>query len=215
MNDVPLYIVATPIGNLEDITLRALKILENVDIIAAEDTRESKKLLDKYNISKKLISYHVHNEEQSAKNIINLILNGKTIALISDSGMPLISDPGYEIINLAHKNNIKISICPGANAAISALVLSGFSTRRFVFEGFLPSSKKDRTAIIESLKNEKRTVIFYEAPHRVQRFLKEFCDILGKDRKIAIIREITKVFEEIKIGTLGEMQKHYSENEPR
>ncbi|MCL2574208.1 MAG: 16S rRNA (cytidine(1402)-2'-O)-methyltransferase [Defluviitaleaceae bacterium] len=209
-----LYICATPIGNLEDITLRALRILQEVDLIAAEDTRHTLKLLNHYDIKTPMTSYHEHNETTKSKQLTDKLLGGTNIALVSDSGMPSISDPGHELIELCHELDIPVTICPGASAGISALVLSGMDTGKYAFEGFLPREKKKRSAVLVNLAKEQRTTVIYEAPHRLSSALKELYDNLG-DRQIAVVREITKKFEEVRRGSLSEMVIHYSEHPPR
>lgn len=197
-----LYICGTPIGNLEDITIRALKILKEVKLIAAEDTRHTKKLLIHYQINTKVTSYHEYNKFKKAPYLVEILKNGQDIALVSDAGMPGISDPGYVLINLALNNNIKIIPIPGVSALITALVVSGLPTDKFVFEGFLPRKIKERKRYFKSIKNEERTIIFYETPHRLKRALKDMLEILG-DRKIVIARELTKKYEEIIRGKLN------------
>lgn len=209
-----LYICATPIGNLEDITLRALRILKEVDYIAAEDTRHTLKLLNHYGISKPLISYHEHNQRERGQKIIELLMQGHDVALVSDSGMPGISDPGIPLIDLARQNGIPVTVLPGATASIAALVLSGMDTSRFAFEGFLPREKKDREARLEELKREQRTVIIYEAPHRVLATLRDMLDKLG-NRKVAVVREMTKVHEEVIILYIEQMLEHFNEHPPK
>jgi len=196
-----LYICGTPIGNLEDITLRVLKILKEVKFIAAEDTRHTKKLLGHYQINTKVTSYYEYNKFKKAPYLVEILKNGQDIALVSDAGMPGISDPGYVLINLALKNNIKLIPVPGVSALITALVVSGLPTDKFVFEGFLPRKIKERKKYFRSIENEERTIIFYEAPHRLKKTLKDMLEILG-DRKIVIARELTKKYEEIIRGNL-------------
>ena len=191
-----LYIVATPIGNLEDITYRTLRILNEVDLIAAEDTRHSLQLLNHFDISKPLTSYHEHNKDSKGGYLITKLLEGENIALISDAGMPGISDPGQDIIAEAIENNIEIEVLPGATAFVTALVGSGMDTHKFVFEGFLDRDKKLRRKRLEEIKNEKRTIIFYESPHRLKETLKDMLKYLG-NRKIAVNRELTKKYQEI------------------
>ncbi len=197
-----LYICGTPIGNLEDITLRALKILKEVKLIAAEDTRHTKKLLNHYQINTKVTSYYEYNKIKKATYLVEILKNSQDIALVSDAGMPGISDPGYVLVNLALKNNIKIIPIPGVSALITALVVSGLPTDKFVFEGFLPRKIKERKRYFKSIENEERTIIFYEAPHRLKRTLKDMLEIWG-DRKIVIARELTKMYEEIIRGKLS------------
>jgi len=196
-----LYICGTPIGNLEDITLRAIKILKDVKFIAAEDTRHTKKLLDRYQINTKVTSYYEYNKFKKAPYLVEILKNGQDIALVSDAGMPGISDPGYVLINLALKNNIKLIPVPGVSALITALVVSGLPTDKFVFEGFLPRKIKERKKYFKSIENEERTIVFYETPHRLKKALKDMLEILG-DRKIVIARELTKKYEEIIRGNL-------------
>ena len=214
MNTGILYICPTPIGNWEDITLRVLKVLEKVDIIAAEDTRHSIKLLNHYEIKKPLISYHEHNKIAKGDILIKKLLDGENIALITDAGMPGISDPGEDIIHLAIEKNIKIVALPGPTASIIALVISGFQTKKFVFEGFLPPKKKDRIRELERLKLEERTIILYEAPHRILALLKDMEKTLG-DRQISISRELTKIHEETFRGNITEAIKKYEDEKPR
>ena len=191
-----LYICPTPIGNLEDMTYRTVRILNEVDLIAAEDTRHSIKLLNHFEISKPLTSYHEHNKDSKGSYLINKLLDGENIALISDAGMPGISDPGEEIIKQAIENNIEVEVLPGATASITALVGSGLETAKFAFEGFLDRDKKVRRNQLEELKEERRTIIFYESPHRLKDTLKDMLKVLG-NRKIAVNREITKKYQEI------------------
>ncbi|WP_286316322.1 16S rRNA (cytidine(1402)-2'-O)-methyltransferase [Romboutsia ilealis] len=191
-----LYICPTPIGNLEDMTYRTIRILNEVDLIAAEDTRHSIKLLNHFEISKPLTSYHEHNKDSKGGYLINKLLEGENIALISDAGMPGISDPGEDIIKQAIEHNIEIEVLPGATASITALVGSGLETAKFAFEGFLDRDKKVRRSQLEDLKEERRTIIFYESPHRLKDTLKDMLKVLG-NRRIAVNREITKRYQEI------------------
>jgi len=207
MNSGTLYIVATPIGNLEDITLRAIRILKEADVIAAEDTRHTQKLLAKYDIHTPLTSYHDHNKEDKAPVLVARMLEGKSIALVSDAGTPGISDPGYFLINLAVHENIAVVPVPGATAAISALSISGLPTDSFVFEGFLPNRHAARVRKLEELAKEKRTLVFYEAPHRVIQSVEDMLHAFG-DRKAVLTRELTKVHEEVIRGTLSEVLAH-------
>lgn len=207
-----LYICGTPIGNLEDITLRVLKILKEVKYIAAEDTRHTKKLLGHYQINTKVTSYYEYNKFKKAPYLVEILKNGQDIALVSDAGMPGISDPGYVLINLALKNNIKLIPVPGVSALITALVVSGLPTDKFVFEGFLPRKIKERKKYFRSIENEERTIIFYEAPHRLKKTLKDMLGILG-DRKIVIARELTKRYEEIIRGNLIQVLSEINEKE--
>lgn len=201
-----LYIIATPIGNLEDITLRALRILNEVDLIAAEDTRKAGILLNHYNIQKPLISYFDHNEKVRAVSLVRRLLEGKSIALISEAGTPIISDPGYRLITEAYAHGIKISPIPGPCAAIAALAVAGLPTHRFAFEGFLPPKSGKRKRMLASLATEERTLVFYESPHRIQHSIADMIEILG-NRKAVVARELTKHYEEIVRGTLSEIAK--------
>jgi 16S rRNA (cytidine1402-2'-O)-methyltransferase len=199
-----LYICGTPIGNLEDITLRALKILKEVNLIAAEDTRHTLKLLNHYRINTKITSYYEYNKFKKAPYLVEILKKGQDIALVSDAGMPGISDPGYVLIDLALKDKIEIIPIPGVSALITALVVSGLPTDKFVFEGFLPRKIKERKRYFKSIENEERTIIFYEAPHRLKRALKDMLEILG-DRKVVLARELTKMYEEIIRGKLSQI----------
>ncbi len=207
-----LYICGTPIGNLEDITLRALKILKKVKLIAAEDTRHTKKLLNHLQINTKVSSYYEYNKFKKAPHLVEILKNGQDIALVSDAGMPGISDPGYVLVNLALKNNIKIIPVPGVSALITALVVSGLPTDKFVFEGFLPRKIKERKRYFKSIENEGRTIIFYETPHRLKRALKDMLEIWG-ERKIVIARELTKMYEEVIRGKLSQVLTEISTKE--
>jgi 16S rRNA (cytidine1402-2'-O)-methyltransferase len=207
-----LYICGTPIGNLEDITLRCLTILKEVDLIAAEDTRHTKILLNHYQIRKPSTSYHKYSKEKKIEYILQLLKEGKKIALLSDAGMPGICDPGYEIINKAIENNINIIPIPGASALTTALVVSGFAMQRFIFEGFIPRKKKEKERFFLNLKYEERTIIFYEAPHRIKDTLLVIKEIIG-DRRIVIARELTKKFEEIIRGNLSSVIDNLSSKE--
>jgi 16S rRNA (cytidine1402-2'-O)-methyltransferase len=209
-----LYIVSTPIGNLEDVTLRALRTLKEVDLIAAEDTRRTKILLDRYNIQKRLISFYSYNRLRKKDTIINLLKEGKTIALVSDAGTPGISDPGFSLIKSAIENRIPLTAIPGPTALITALVLSGKPTDRFVFEGFLSNKSSKRKKRLEALKEEKRPIIIYESCHRITKFLKDVLDVMG-DREIVLTRELTKKFEEVKREKTGALLEHFSTARPR
>jgi 16S rRNA (cytidine1402-2'-O)-methyltransferase len=208
-----LYVAATPIGNLSDITERAKKVLSGVDFIAAEDTRVSGLLLSRFDIKKSIINYFEHNKREAGQKIIEELLSGKSCALVTDAGTPAISDPGTELCELAHKNGIKVIPIPGACAAISALCASGFDSRRFIFEGFLPQDNT-KDEVLTSLVNEKRTVIFYEAPHRLKKTLSEMYDALG-ERNICLARELTKINEEFLITTFSQALLMYEEKDPR
>jgi 16S rRNA (cytidine1402-2'-O)-methyltransferase len=203
-----LYLVATPIGNLEDITYRAVKILNGVNLIAAEDTRKTKFLLDRYNIQKELVSYFAFNEAKRTPELINKLKGGQSIAIVSDAGTPGISDPAYRLVKAAIKENLNIIPIPGASAFISALVASGLPTESFVFEGFLPH-KKGRKTKLEMLSEETRTIILYESPHRILKTLNELQNSFG-DRYIVVARELTKKFEEIFRGNISEAIAHFS-----
>lgn len=210
MSNGKLYLVPTPIGNLKDITLRALEVLESVDIVAAEDTRQSIKLLNHFNIKKTLISYHQHNEQGKSEDLIERLKEGKNIALVSDAGTPGISDPGSVIVLKCIEEGIDFEVLTGATAVTTALVYSGMDTTKFIFRGFLPRENKDRKAVIDELKDRKETLIFYEAPHRLKETLGFLKDNLG-NRKIAICRELTKLHEEILRFTLEEALMYYEE----
>ena len=200
-----LYLVATPIGNLDDITLRAIKVLKEADLIAAEDTRHTLKLLNHLEISKPIISYHRHNEEFRCEYLIKELKEGKNIALVSDAGTPGISDPGEEIVKNSIKENIKIVPIPGACAFVNALITSGISTKEFCFYGFLPLNKKNRKEKLEEIRDINKTVILYEAPHKIKNTLEDLEKILDKDRKIVLAREITKIHEEFIRGNIDEI----------
>ena len=202
-----LYIVSTPIGNLDDITLRGINVLKNSDIILCEDTRISKRLLDKYSIDKPLYSYHIHNEHKVVEKYIQYIISGKKVSLISDAGTPGISDPGYLIIRESLKKNIEIDCLPGPTAFVPALINSGISSDKFVFEGFLPK-KKGRMSRIEFLKEEKRSIIIYESPHRIKRLIEELKAVFGGQRLVSISRELSKIHQENIRGTLDEVDKN-------
>lgn len=199
-----LYLVATPIGNLEDITLRALRILKQVDIIAAEDTRQTLKLLNHFEIAKPLISYYRHNETQKIDQILQKLQEGQTIALVSDAGTPAISDPGEELVKKAIEKKIQVVPVPGACAAITALIASGQNTRQFLFLGFLPLNKKYRNEVLEEIQNAKQTCILYEAPHKLLTTLKDLKERIG-NRKVVLARELTKIHEEFLEGTIAEL----------
>jgi 16S rRNA (cytidine1402-2'-O)-methyltransferase len=209
-----LYLVATPIGNLEDITLRALRILKEVDFIAAEDTRQTIKLLNRFEIKNTLISYHEHNKVERGVHIIRQLLEGKSVALVSDAGSPGISDPGEDLVRLAVEADIAVTMIPGPVAAVTGLVISGLPTERFVFEGFLPVSKKTKKEKIRALKDETRTIIFYEAPHKLYNTLQDLFEILG-ERRIALARELTKKFEQVVRCKLSEAIERYSGEIPK
>lgn len=209
-----LYLVGTPIGNLKDITLRALETLRACDIIAAEDTRQTLKLLNHFEIKKTMISYHKFNERDKSSEIIDLLVQGKNISLVTDAGMPGISDPGSIIVQKCIESNIPFEIIPGATALITALIYSGMDTTKFLFRGFLPRENKDKNLVIDEIKNCTETLIFYEAPHRVKATLKFLFEVLG-NRNIAICRELTKLHETIFRDTLEEAINYFLEHEPR
>lgn len=204
-----LYLIPTPIGNLEDITLRALRILKEVDLVLAEDTRTSKPLMKHFEITTPLQSHHLYNEHAKVEEVVNQIKSGVTIALITDAGTPGISDPGFLLVRECIKNAIEVETLPGATAFVPALVNSGLPSERFCFEGFLPH-KKGRQTKLESLVEEERTMIFYESPHRLIKTLTSFSEYFGKERKASISRELTKMFEENKRGSLEELIAHFS-----
>lgn len=209
-----LYLCATPIGNLEDITLRVLRILEEVDLIAAEDTRNSIKLLNHYEIKTPMTSYHEFNKIEKAHQLVQKMQEGINIALITDAGTPGISDPGEELVKIAYEAGIEVTSLPGAAACITALTLSGLSTRRFAFEAFLPKDKKERKRILEELQSETRTIIIYEAPHHLVKTLEELSSYLG-NRKITLCRELTKKYEEGYRTTIDDVLEYYKDKEPR
>lgn len=210
-----LYLCATPIGNLDDITLRVLNTLKKVDLIAAEDTRHSIKLLNHFDIKTPMTSYHEYNKIDKAKYLVGKLLEGINIALVTDAGTPGISDPGEELVKQCYEAGIEVTSLPGPAACVTALTLSGLSTRRFCFEAFLPADKKERQWILEELKDETRTIIIYEAPHHLVRTLEELSRTLGEDRKITICRELTKKYEEAYQTTFEEAVEHYKDTEPR
>ncbi|MDN3429106.1 16S rRNA (cytidine(1402)-2'-O)-methyltransferase [Microbacterium sp. APC 3898] len=210
-----LYLVATPIGNLEDMTIRALRILKEVDIIAAEDTRNTKNLCNYFDIQTKLVSYHEHNQESGGFKILSYLEEGKSVALVSDAGMPCISDPGEDIVKRAVAEGFPVVPIPGANAALSALIASGISPQPFLFYGFLSRNKKERQAELEILSQKEETLIFYEAPHRLKESLKSMQKTVGNERKITLAREVTKKFEEFLRGTIEEAVIWAEENEIR
>ena len=209
-----LYIVPTPVGNLEDMTLRAIRILKEVDVVLAEDTRTSGILLKHFDIKNQLLSHHKFNEHGTAAGVVSRLLAGENIALVSDAGTPGISDPGFFLVREAVKAGVEVQCLPGATAFVPALVSSGLPCDRFVFEGFLPQ-KKGRQTKIQSLANEERTMIFYESPYRVVKTLEQFAEAFGGDRPVCVCREISKVHEESVRGTLTEVIAHFKEHEPR
>ena len=209
-----LYLVATPIGNLGDLSPRAVETLAGADFIAAEDTRVSVKLLNHFDIKKPLVSYHEHNRATAGQAILTRLLGGETCALVTDAGTPAISDPGQELVALCAENGVTVQAIPGCCAAITALAVSGLDTRRFTFEGFLPSGKKERRTALEELTGEVRTMVFHEAPHRLRAALADMAEVLG-DRPIALCRELTKLHEDTVRTTLAQAAAYYAANEPR
>lgn len=209
-----LYLCATPIGNLEDITFRVIRTLKEADVIAAEDTRNSIKLLNHFEIKTPLTSYHEFNKYDKAKVLVNRMLEGENVALITDAGTPGISDPGEELVKQCYEAGIEVTSLPGAAACITALTLSGLSTRRFAFEAFLPSDKKEKAAILEELKTETRTIIIYEAPHRLKKTIDELFSALG-NRRMTVVKELTKLHENVFLTNFLEALAYYEENEPR
>lgn len=209
-----LYLCPTPIGNLGDISQRTLETLQAVELIAAEDTRNTGLLLARYEIKAPLISYHQHNEKQRSQELIERMQQGAQIALVTDAGMPAISDPGQVLVRRCHEAGVPVTALPGPCAFVTALALSGLDSRRFIFEGFLPVDKKERRQVLEDLRISRRTMIFYEAPHRVKETLKIMAEVAG-DRPAAAVRELTKKFEEIKLMKLSDLAAYYEENEPR
>lgn len=209
-----LFLCATPIGNLEDITFRVLRTLREVDLIAAEDTRNSIKLLNYFEIRTPMTSYHEFNKIEKAYQLVDKLREGKNIALVTDAGTPGISDPGEELVRICLEEGIEVTSLPGASACVTALTLSGLKTRRFAFEAFLPRDKKERRMILEELKSETRTIVLYEAPHHLLHTLEELCQVLG-NRQLAVCRELTKRYEELLHMTLKEAVSYYKEQEPR
>ncbi|MBQ2735935.1 MAG: 16S rRNA (cytidine(1402)-2'-O)-methyltransferase [Clostridia bacterium] len=209
-----LYLVATPIGNLSDITERALKVMEEVDFIAAEDTRNTGKLLAFYGIQKSMVSYFEHNKRERGEIILARLKNGESCALLTDAGTPAISDPGEDLVRLCAENDVPVTSIPGCSAVVNALALSALPTGRFCFEGFLSTNKNERSARLEEIKNDRRTTVFYEAPHKLKKTLDDIISVFG-DRKIALCRELTKLNEEIIRTTLSAAISYYEENEPR
>ena len=209
-----LYLCATPIGNLEDITFRVVRTLKEVDVVAAEDTRNSIKLLNHFEIKTPLTSYHEFNKYDKAKVLVSRMLGGENIALITDAGTPGISDPGEELVRQCYEAGVEVTSLPGAAACVTALTLSGLSTRRFAFEAFLPADKKEKSAILEELKSETRTIIIYEAPHRLKKTIAELLSVLG-NRRLTAVKELTKLHENVFLTTFEEALAYYEENEPR
>lgn len=212
--DVSLYVVATPIGNLSDLSPRAVEVLKSVDFVAAEDTRNSGILLKYFGIKKPLVSYHEHNVSKRGGEIVEKLLQGQTCALVSDAGMPAVSDPGEVLVRQCHENGLRVSAIPGPCAVVTALAMSGISTKRFCFEGFLSTAYNSRMKHLNSLVDEKRTIVIYEAPHKLRGTLDDILLVLG-DRKISLVREISKKYEEVLLTTLSDAVGYYKENEPR
>ena len=210
-----LYLVGTPIGNLGDFSPRAVEVLQQVDFIAAEDTRVSLKLLNRFEIKKPLVSYFEHNKNVSGERILSRLLGGETCALVTDAGMPAISDPGEDIVRMCAQHGIDVFVVPGPSAVVSALAVSGLPTSRWCFEGFLSVNKKERIPHLESLQKEMRTMIFYEAPHKLLRTLEDMAEYFGSDRPIAVVREITKLHEQTLRTTIGGALAHFSETPPK
>lgn len=210
-----LYICATPIGNLEDVSIRLLKTLRQADLIACEDTRHTIKLLNRYKIHKPLTSYHQHSRLAKEDLILQELAAGKRVALVSDAGMPAISDPGADLVRRALEAGIKVEAIPGPSALVTALALSGLDTQSFIFIGFLPAKRGQRRELLSSLADQTRTMIFYEAPHRVLKTLTDMEELMGGERPIAVARELTKAYEEIRRGSIREVSAYYREHEPR
>ncbi len=210
-----LYLCATPIGNLGDVSARCLEALSSADLIAAEDTRRTLQLLNHFGITKPLTSYHEHNKRDKGGYIISLLKDGKNVALVSDAGTPAISDPGEDMVKLCIENGIEVTSIPGPVAAVNALILSGLNASRFAFEGFLSVNKRHRREHLESIKNDTRTLIFYEAPHKLKNTIADMQSAFGGNRRIALARELTKIHEEVMRCTLDEAAAYYEENAPR
>ncbi len=210
-----LYLCATPIGNLEDMTFRVVRILKEVDLIAAEDTRNSIKLLNYFEIQTPMTSYHEYNKLEKGRKLVKRLLNGEDIALVTDAGTPGISDPGEELVKMCYEEGITVTSLPGPAACITALTVSGLETRRFAFEAFLPADKKERMQVLKELERETRTMILYEAPHRLVKTLKLLAEHLGKMRRATVCRELTKRHETVFLTTLGEAAAFYEANEPK
>ena len=210
-----LYLVTTPIGNMSDITYRAVKVLSEVDFVAAEDTRNSARLLRFFSINKELVSYHEHNKKSAGEKILARLRNGESCALVTDAGTPAVSDPGEDLVRLCADAGIPVTAAPGVSAAITALTLSALDTRRFVFEGFLPVSGSERAERLAALQSETRTTILYEAPHKLRRTLTDLAEALGGERRISLCRELTKLNEEVFRTTLADAAAYYADAEPR
>ncbi len=210
-----LYIIGTPIGNMDDITLRQLDTLKAVDFICAEDTRVTVKLLNRYDIKKPLVSFHEHSTKSAADAVISRLLNGENAGIVTDAGMPCISDPGEVLVRLCAENGIDVKVVPGPSAVVSAVALSGMSVQRFTFEGFIPVQNKQRRQRLDLLKKETAVMVFYEAPHKLRTTLDDLCENFGSERKIAICRELTKIHEQVLRLTLAEAVEYYETNEPK
>lgn len=210
-----LYLCATPIGNLEDMTFRVIRTLKEVDLIAAEDTRNSIKLLNHFEIQTPMTSYHEFNKYEKGRKLVEKLLEGQNIALITDAGTPGISDPGEELVQMCYESGITVTSLPGAAACVTALTLSGLSTRRFAFEAFLPTDKKEREAVLQEMESETRTIVMYEAPHRLVKTLKLLAERLGSERKITVCRELTKRHETAFRSTIAEASAYYEVNDPK
>lgn len=213
-NSGTLYLCATPIGNLEDMTFRAVRVLKEADLIAAEDTRNSIRLLNHFDVHTPMTSYHEYNRIEKGHHLVSLLLEGKNIALITDAGTPGISDPGEDLVRMCRDAGIPVTSVPGACACVNALIISGRPTRRFCFEAFLPADKKDRRRVLQEIQEETRTTVIYEAPHRLRKTLQELLEVLG-DRRLSICRELTKKFETVMETTLEDAVRFYGEQEPR
>lgn len=209
------YIIGTPIGNMEDITLRQLETLKSVDFVCAEDTRVTVKLFNRYEIKKPLVSFHEHSTKAAAEAIISRLLGGESCGIVTDAGMPCISDPGEVLVKLCAENGIDVKVVPGPSAVVSAVAVSGLSTSRFIFEGFLPVAKKERAQRLEKLRGETAVMVFYEAPHKLRTTLDDLADFFGGSRRISLCRELTKIHEEVLRFKLDEAREYYSGNEPR
>lgn len=209
------YVIGTPIGNLGDITLRQLDVIAEVDFICAEDTRVTLKLLNHYDIKKQLISFHEHSSKADAQRIIDRLLSGESCGIVTDAGMPCISDPGEVLVKMCAENNIDVKVVPGPSAVVSAVAVSGLSTRRFTFEGFLPVQKKERMERLEKLRHETAVMVFYEAPHKLKATLADMSDFFGGERRISLCRELTKLHEEVLRFTLAESMEYYNINDPK
>ncbi len=209
-----LYVVGTPIGNLNDLSPRAIQILQSVDFIAAEDTRVTRKLCSRFDIHTPLVSYHEHNRLQAGERIIDRLAAGESVALVTDAGMPAISDPGEDLVALCRERGMPVAAVPGPSAVVTALAVSGLSCGRFTFEGFLSMNRKSRREHLEEIRQEKRTMVFYEAPHKLRSTLQDMLDALG-DRRISLVRELTKIHEEARLTTLSQAVEYYAETPPK